>query len=112
MSSYNVIILASFENTLIVEKTRKVQFISRLVIERDDGAPWSYEVLMGTGSSICYSDTDVAEYSPAYLGQIYAGVILNSARTTSTGYKRGQGRYSGDIELYIISTSGTPAPCL
>ena len=87
MSSYNVIILASFENTLIVEKTRKVQFISRLVIERDDGAPWSCDVLMGTGSSICYSDTDVAEYSPAYLGQIYAGVVLNSARTnSSTGY--------------------------
>ena len=68
---------------------------------------------MGSSSSLCYSDTDVAaDYSPAYLGQIYAGVILNSARTTSTGYMRGQGRYSGDIELYIIYTSGTPAPCL
>ena len=41
---------------------------------------------MGTGSSLCYSDTDIPEYSPAYLGQIYAGVILNSAKSSSTGY--------------------------
>ena len=40
---------------------------------------------MGTGSSVCYSDTDIPEYSPAYLGQIYAGVILNSAKSSSTG---------------------------
>ena len=40
---------------------------------------------MGTGSSLCYSDTDIPEYSPAYLGQIYAGVILNSAKSSSTG---------------------------
>lgn len=41
---------------------------------------------MGTSSSICGSDTEVPDYSPAYLGQIYAGVILNSARSASTGY--------------------------
>ena len=41
---------------------------------------------MGSGSSVCYSDTEVPEYSPAYLGQIYAGVILNSAKSSSTGY--------------------------
>ena len=41
---------------------------------------------MGTTSSICGSDSETVDYSPAYLGQIYAGVILNSARTTSTGY--------------------------
>ena len=39
---------------------------------------------MGTGSSICYSDSDVPEYSPAYLGQIYAGVILNSAKSNNS----------------------------
>ena len=41
---------------------------------------------MGTTSSLCGSDTEVPDYSPAYLGQIYAGVILNSARSASTGY--------------------------
>ena len=41
---------------------------------------------MGTTSSLCGSDTEVPDYSPAYLGQIYAGVILNSARSGSTGY--------------------------
>ena len=41
---------------------------------------------MGSGSSVCYSDTDIPEYNPAYLGQIYAGVILNSAKSSSTGY--------------------------
>ena len=41
---------------------------------------------MGTSSSICYSDSDVPEYSPAYLGQIYAGVILNSAKSNNSGY--------------------------
>ena len=57
---------------------------------------------MGSSSSLCYSDTDVAaDYSPAYLGQIYAGVILNSARTTSTGYMRGQGRYRVVHHIYI-----------
>ena len=42
--------------------------------------------VMGTGSSVCYSDTDIPEYSPAYLGQIYAGVILNSAKSSTGGY--------------------------
>ena len=41
---------------------------------------------MGTGSSICSTDPDIPEYSPSYLGQIYAGVVLNSAATTSGGY--------------------------
>ena len=66
---------------------------------------------MGSSSSLCYSDTDVAaDYSPAYLGQIYAGVILNSARTTSTGYKRGQGRYTHHPrkELYLYFSHQPP----
>ena len=41
---------------------------------------------MGTASSVCGSDNDIPEYSPAYLGQIYAGVVLNSAKSSSTGY--------------------------
>ena len=31
---------------------------------------------MGTGSSVCSSDPDIPEYSPAYLGQIYAGPCI------------------------------------
>ena len=43
-------------------------------------------LLMGTASSVCMSDNDIPEYSPAYLGQIYAGVVLNSAKSSTVGY--------------------------
>ena len=41
---------------------------------------------MGTGSSICSTDPDIPEYSPSYLGQIYAGVVFHSAASSSGGY--------------------------
>jgi hypothetical protein len=42
---------------------------------------------MGTVASVCGDlEPDVPVHHPAYLGQIYAGVVLNSARSSLGSY--------------------------
>ena len=65
-------------------------------------------MLMGTASSVCLSDNDIPEYSPAYLGQIYAGVVLNSAKSSSTGYASTlslNSRYASSLSLNSLCES-------